>query len=99
MEPLAFIHPGGLHGEEKRKSSAFSLRACAQHGQDVGLVVVDGKLLQFGIGLGAFVEAVEAARIIAGADAGAANIQSHLTRSKELVHDLWRGASGIWLRT
>jgi hypothetical protein len=48
--------------------------------------VVDGEFLQLRIGLGAFVEAVCIARIVAGTDAGAADVQRHLAGSKELVH-------------
>src|ERR1039458_751642 len=33
IERLNFIHPGGLHGEEKRNNSGFSLRASRSTGR------------------------------------------------------------------
>ena len=49
--------------------------------------MIDGEFLQLGIGLVAFVEAVDGARVVARADAGAADIQGHFARREKIVHD------------
>jgi len=56
--------------------------------------MVDGEFLELGIGLCALVKAVDVPRIVAGPDAGAADIQGHFAGSEELVHDLFAGR--IW---
>ena len=33
IESFGFIHPGGLHGDEKRNSSGFALRASRSMGR------------------------------------------------------------------
>ena len=82
----------GLHPSRRRprrgeeKEFGIHLARLKQCGQNVGFVVVDGEFLQLRIGLRTLVKAVGGARIVAGADAGAADVQRHLAGGEELVH-------------
>ena len=82
----------GLHpsrrapGRGEKEELGIGLARLAQHGQDVSLVVIDGELFQVGIGRGAVVVAVDGARVVAGTDGGAADIERHLSGSEEVVH-------------
>src|ERR1700732_2129690 len=82
MEPPAFIHPGGLHGEEKRYRSRFTPRR-AQRRQDISAVMFNAELVQVRVRLRAAVKAVGTGRIVAGPNASAANREPQARRSEE----------------
>ena len=94
MVPEDFIQPGGLHGDENRNSSGLTLRASRRRGKDVGFVVVDAEFLQLGIGLVAVVVGVGVAGVVAGADAGAADVERHFAGGEEVVEDGFAGGGG-----
>jgi hypothetical protein len=87
MDPPAFIHPGGLQGEEKRNRSEFTFLASRSIGSDISLIVRDRKALHLGIGF-AFVVAEHLRRIVARADAGAADVQSHFSGMEKLAKEI-----------
>ena len=84
---LVGLHPSRRAPRRREQEQVgIDFARLAQHGQDVGLVVIDGKFLQLGIGLVALVEAVHVARIVARADAGAAHVEGHFAGREQVVH-------------
>src|SRR5579863_2711788 len=58
-----------------------------QHGKYVPLVVIDGEFRHFRIWRVALIEAVNVARVVAGADARAADVHAHLRRREDVVQN------------
>ena len=88
------LHPSRRaprRGEQKQVW--IHLPRLAQHGQNIRFIMSDGKPLHFKVGL-PFVVAEHFRGIVAGPDAGAANVESHFRRMKEIVKQLVASRGG-----